>query len=388
VKKDVEDKDYQKTMKMCNLEQKYLHPDLILPQGADVESTITQRNVDYRQVLHHIESGEKYYTALWDKTKQWSFDCFKEIYDWLGCRFDHDFTESECSQPSQDIVDEYYKKGVLVESQGCIGADLGSKLGFCILRKSDGCGLYATKDLALARIKFDQYKIDRSFYVVDAGQTLHFKQVFATLKKMGFKQAEKCVHIPYAKVNGPGGVKMSSRDGNVILFKDLRLKLNAALSEEIISKLEVDEDTKEKILRACSVGTIRYGMLNHDVGKDIAFDIKKWTSISGGDTGPYLMMQYARVKSIQRKVKPDPTAVPEYKLLNGKDTQELLLAITEFQNVVKRAAGESKGEIPNPSSLCTYLFNLAKDFSKWYTNNNIKNNPDKNEQLPQLLLKF
>ena len=78
---------------------------------------------------------------------------------------------------SQDIVDEYYEKGVLVNSQGCIGAQLGGKLGFCMLRKSDGCGLYATKDLALARIKFKDFNVDRSIYVVDAGQNLHFQQV-------------------------------------------------------------------------------------------------------------------------------------------------------------------------------------------------------------------
>jgi len=385
LKKDVEDRDYQKVMRMCTSQQKFVHPDIALPEDCDVETTIAQRTVDYRKVLHYLESGDKEWKELWDITKVWSFDCFKEIYNWLGCRFDHDFTESECSKLSQDIVDEYYEKGVLVNSQGCIGAQLGGKLGFCMLRKSDGCGLYATKDLALARIKFKDFNVDRSIYVVDAGQNLHFQQVFATLKLMGFKQAEKCIHIPYGKVNGPGGQKMSSRDGNVILFEDLRNKLNAALNEEIVSKLNVDEETKQEILHACSVGTIRYGMLNHDFGKDIAFDIKKWTSIAGGDTGPYLMMQYTRVKSIQRKVTPDPTAVPDYSLLCAKDTQEILLSLSDFQNVVQRAAGEGKGEMPNPSCLCTYLFNLSKDFSKWYTNNNIKNNKNKNEQLTQLL---
>merc|ERR1719447_1762233 len=111
------------TIKMCTSQQKYVHPDLILPPDADLETTILQRNVDYRQVLHELEAedGDKYYKELWEITKQWSFDCFKEIYGWLGCRFDHDFTESECSKMSQDIVDEYYKKGLLVESQGCIG---------------------------------------------------------------------------------------------------------------------------------------------------------------------------------------------------------------------------------------------------------------------------
>jgi len=381
---DVEDKEYIKVMQMCTLKRQYVHPNLKLPKDAgDLETFMNNRVSDFKGVLPMLESGEPYWKGLWDKTKVWSLDCFKEIYSWLGCRFDHDFTESECSEMSQDIVDEYYKKGLLKMSDGCIGLDLGKKLGFCMLRKSDGSGLYATKDLALARKKFIEFNVDRSFYVVDDGQSLHFKQVFGVLEAMGFKQAKKCIHIPYAKVNGPGGQKMSSRDGNVILFHNLRKKLSAALDDAFISKLTLGDDQKDAIREACAVGTIRYGMLNHDVKSQISFDINKWTAVSGGDTGPYLMMQYARVKSIQRKVPPAPDAKPDFSKLKGEDTQFLLLQFSEFQNVVQRAANE--GDVPNPSCLCTYLFNLSKDFSKWYTNNNIKNEPDKDLQLTKLL---
>jgi len=138
-----------------------------------------------KQVLKHLElEDNEYWKNLWLKTRQWCLNDFHQVYKWVNARFDHDFCESECSKLSRDLVDEYYKKGIFVESEGAKGIYLKEEnLGFCMLLKSDGSGLYATKDLVLARKKFDQFYIDRSIYVVDAAQTLHFKQVFATLKK-------------------------------------------------------------------------------------------------------------------------------------------------------------------------------------------------------------
>jgi len=250
--------------------------------------------------------------------------------------------------------------------------------------KSNGTGLYATKDLALAQIKFDQFKVDRSLYVVDSSQSLHFAQVFKTLEKMGYKQAEKCIHIPYNLVVAPDG-KMSSRLGNVILFDDLRVKLGEALNEAFLDQSNFNEEEKTKVRNACSVGSIRYGMLNHDVAREIVFDIKKWTSAAKGDTGPYLMMQYARVQSIDRKVTVDPSAVANYALLTDEKSQELLLELSQFQNAVLKVVNQ---KVPNPSSLCSYLFHLSQTFSSWYDKpeHNIRRCQDPNLQLTYLHL--
>lgn len=145
---------------------------------------------------------------------QWCLDEFKRIYRWLNARFDHDFFESEVAAESKQTVAEYQAKGVFVMNDGAVGADLSQVgLGFQILLKRDGTGLYATKDLALARRKFEQFHIDKSIYVVDSAQSFHFQQVFATLKMMGYPQAERCYHLPYGLVILPDG-KMSSRKGN------------------------------------------------------------------------------------------------------------------------------------------------------------------------------
>ena len=172
-----------------------------------------------------MEEKDPELSKVWEETKQWSMDDFKEIYRWLDIHFDHDFYESDVDEEGRQMVLEGEKNGTFIRSEGAIGIDLETEnLGFFMLLKSDGNTLYSTKDLALARRKFDQFSVDRSVYVVGAEQTLHFKQVFATLNRMGYSQAERCYHLPYALVMLPSG-KMSSREGNVILFSDMRNQL-------------------------------------------------------------------------------------------------------------------------------------------------------------------
>jgi len=367
-----------------------LKPDLPegwLPEGETPESIIKKRKQEMGDILKKIEARDEYWVKLFEETKEWSMESFEQIYNWLGCRFDHNFYESECSELSQKLVDSYLEKGVFEVSQGAVGCRFKeeSKLPFCLLRKSNGAGLYATKDLALAEIKFRDYSVDRSVYVVDQSQSLHFNQVFETLKIMGFQQGDKCVHLPYAMVVGPDG-KMSSRTGNVILFKDLKEQLGASLDEEFLNKAEgFTEEEKDLIRRNCSVGCIRYGMLNHDVLKDIVFDLKKWASVhSGGDTGPYLLYQYARIQNIKREITCSPEAEAQYSLLDDK-ALEILMQLSEFQSVIERTVHPTKGP-SNPSTLCTYLFDLCQAYSSWYAQktNSVKHAPDANTQLTRM----
>merc|ERR1711871_180954 len=185
---------------------------------------------------------------------------------------------------------------------GAVIADLNEyKLGNCILLKSNGTGLYATKDLSLATRKFDQFNIDTSIYIVDESQSLHFARVFKVLELMGYDQASRCVHIPYGLVTIPSG-KMSSRKGTVILFNALKSQLEATLSANMQKYVNVwpAEEIKLVVRRLC-VGTIKYGMLNHDVAKDVVFRLNEWAD-PRGNTGPYLMYAYARIRAIFAKV--------------------------------------------------------------------------------------
>src|SRR5690606_20369444 len=178
------------------LGKQYVEANRLLSDATPEERASYDKEVG--EVLSQIESKQGPVYEQWLETRQWSLDDFDKIYEWFHVSFDELFYESQVSEESQAIVDEYLKKGVFVEDDGAIGVDLSDyKLGFMIARKRDGNTLYATKDLALARLKFGKYKIDRSIYVVADEQNHHFKQVFKTLDLMGFEQAQKCFHLSY-----------------------------------------------------------------------------------------------------------------------------------------------------------------------------------------------
>ena len=314
-------------------------------------------------VLRAIESKKGDTYEFWKQSKQWSLDVFNAIYDWIGARFDYVFTESEVSEQSQKIVDEYLERGVLVESEGAIGLDLKQeKLGFVLLRKKDGNTLYATKDLALAKLKFEKFAIQRAIYVVASEQQLHFRQVFKTLERMGFPQAKMCYHLSYGLVVLPGG-KMSSRAGNIVPFSHLKDELQSELGQQL-KKYEGDWSADEIYTtnHKLAVGAIRYGMLCSDPAKDIVFDIKNWLSFDG-DTGPYLMYSYARTQSILRKAG-DRGLMPQTEhlsLLVEDEEGEILSYLYGFNDIVEQALNTYK-----PSTLCHYLFEMCKSYNRFH----------------------
>jgi len=320
-------------------------------------------------VLAGIESKNGPWFELWKKTRTWSLDAFKSIYDWMGAEFDRDFFESEVSEESQSIVEEYLKKGVFKVDQGAVGIDLSEhKLGFMLARKRDGNTLYATKDLALARRKFDEFKIDRSIYVVASEQNHHFKQVFKTLELMGFAQASKCFHLSYGMVVLPDG-KMSSRVGNTVPFMKLKDSILAEL-HQILAKYKNEwsgAEIQETAKRLC-VGALKYGMLHADPTREIVFDIKDWLSFEG-NTGPYLMYSYARTMSIIRKAEdsgPKPWTAQEAASakfnLTAASEQELLRFVYDFNTVVQDATEQCR-----PSHLTTHLYYMCKAFNRFYS---------------------
>jgi len=261
--------------------------------APSVAAHVAALNGQAAAVLRALEHNEPEQVALWRRTGQWSLDEFHAIYKWLDCRFDHDFAESEVSAASQELVTKWLAQGLLETRDGAVVADLSADgLGTCVLRKSDGAGLYATKDLALAARKFEAFGVDKSIYVVDAAQTYHFQQVFKVLSRAGFVQAAKCVHVPYGLVVLPSG-RMSSRKGNVLLFSQLKREMERVLNE----KFNKNNTLSDESVRRIAVASIKYGMLNRDTAKDIVFELDQWTN-NTGNTGPYLMYALARINSI------------------------------------------------------------------------------------------
>ncbi|MCB0332630.1 MAG: arginine--tRNA ligase [Bdellovibrionales bacterium] len=338
-----------------------------LPEGATSPlELIAQRETEVGKVLLQLETQAPEIQKLFAETKEWSMNELYAAYKWLDCRFDRYFFESQFGESGKELVREYQAKGIFVEDDGAIGADLSDiGLGFCLLIKRNGTALYATRDLALAKIKFQDFGIDRSLYVVDAAQTLHFQQVFACLERMGFEQAKKCYHLSYAQVVRPDG-KMSSRKGNVILFSQLTKRLLDKITTEFLDKYRgewSDDEIKETAYRL-SLATIRYGMMNQDNNSQIVFDLDEWTSRTG-NTGPYLMYAYARTRSILRERGfHDPkehTQLFDWSLLDHETETNLLLQLNTYHDTLKRAY-----ETYSPSMICTYIYDLSKKTNKMY----------------------
>lgn len=315
-------------------------------------------------ILGELESKKGPAYDLWVETKDWCMQEFREIYSWLDCHFDHYFYESEVSEHAQEIVDEYKNQGVFSASDGAIGVDLEEfKLGYFIARKSDGNTLYSTKDLALAKRKFKEFRIDRSIYVVGDEQNHHFKQVFKVLELMGFPQAKDCFHLSYGMVNLPDG-KMSSRKGNTVTFS----KLQSEMKKELSSYLEKyrDEWSEEEVEATCqklAVGAIRYGMLRMDPRQEIIFDLPLWLSFEG-NTGPYLMYTYARTQSILRKatLNQELNDLKRHcQNLSHPLESELLRYLYDFNDVAQSAC-----ESYRPSVLASHLYYMCKSFNRFY----------------------
>lgn len=327
-------------------------------KGSEKEETNRQQ---LTEILKQLEKGEGEFYKLWKETREWSLDLMNKAYDWADVLFDRWFFESEVDGPSLELMKQYYKEGLLKEDQGAIGMDLSEdKLGFCLLIKSDGTGLYATKDVALAKKKFEEFGVEKNIYVVDNRQALHFKQVFKVLEKIGFEQASQCYHLQYDVVELPDGA-MSSRKGNIVPLMELIEQMESTIKERYLDKYmgEWPEEEIETTAKQVANGAIKYGMIRVDNNRKIVFDKNEWLKLDG-ETGPYLQYVCARIQSMVQKQKTD--AAPDFEKLQDKVEVKLLLKLSFFNQSVLNSYQNMK-----TATLCSYLYELGKLFNHFYT---------------------
>jgi arginyl-tRNA synthetase len=333
------------------------------------------------EILKQLEAKKGEFFDLWKETKQWSIDLMKEVYAWAGVDFDRWYFESEMDTPSLKYVRECFKKGLLVESDGAIGMDLSiDDLGFCLLIKTDGNGLYSTKDIELARRKFEEEKIEHNIYVVDKRQEFHFKQVFKVLERLGFPHAKECFHLKYDYVELPEGA-MSSRKGNIVPLTDLVLNMEEMIKREFLHRYE-NEWTKEEINKTASMvakGAISYGMLRIDNNRKIVFDMKEWLKLDG-ESGPYLQYVHARISSLCEKQNYVHGKV-DWSLLTHPLEAQLLIHLTHFNKIALEACEQYK-----TAHLCAYLYELGKYFNSFYMECPIGKAPDEELKIARLSL--
>jgi arginyl-tRNA synthetase len=335
-------------------------------------------DAERREMYRKWDAGDPYVRELWRVTREWSLEEFREILHMLDVKIDVWFYESEVDEPSKSIVSELIERNIAEDERaqgGPVIVKIDEKLGLtkekyrtAVILRSDGTSLYLTKDLALAKVKFEQYHVDRSIYVVDFRQSLHFQQVFKILELWGFPQAEKCYHLSYGYVTLPEGA-MSSRSGRVALFKEVYDEAaRRVLSVEAEKSGDVPENEREKIAYQIGMGALIYSMLSVDNNKDIVFDINEALSFDGR-TGPYIQNAYVRANSILKKVKAGAEAAFDYELT--KHETELVELISRFPQAVEQAANEYR-----PLVMAAYAYDLANTFHSFYHAVNILQTED------------
>ncbi|HSJ87981.1 MAG TPA: arginine--tRNA ligase [Anaerolineales bacterium] len=350
---------------------------LLTKKENETPQETAQREVydaERREMYRKYDAGDPYVRELWRMTREWSLAELRAVLEMLDVKMDVWFYESEVDEPSKAIVEELIQKGIADDERpqgGPVLVKIDEKLGLKkekyrtnIILRSDGTSLYLTKDLALAKVKFEQYHVDRSIYVVDVGQSLHLQQAFAILKLWGFPQAEKCYHLGYGIVTLPEG-RMSSRKGRVVIFKDVydeAIRRVLALETERTGNIAPQE--RMKIAEQVGLGALVYSMLAVDNNKDIVFDINEALSFDGR-TGPYIQNAHVRASSILKKANVqaleslDISRLFDYELT--KNEIELIEQISRFPNAVQQAANEYR-----PLVMAAYAYDLANAFHSFY----------------------
>ncbi|HCL4437831.1 TPA: arginine--tRNA ligase [Clostridium botulinum] len=325
-----------------------------------------------------LEEGSEEETELWNSFKDLSLKEFNKVYDMLGIKFDSLAGESFYSDKMDAVVQEIDDKGLLVDSNGAKVVMLDEyNMPPCMIKKSDGATIYATRDLAAAIYRKKTYDFHKCIYVVGTPQALHFKQVFTTLKLMGHDWADDCKHVGFGLVK-LANKKLSTRNGDVVFLEDL---LNQSVEEtlKIINEKNPNLKNKEDVAKKLGIGAVVFTYLKNNRERDIVFDWKEILSFDG-ETGPYVEYSYARGKSILRKAG-ELTGEADYSKLSSKEEFELAKLLGGFNDAIMNAIDKLE-----PAMVTRYIIEVAKAFNKFYNAHGILNAEDNDVKLARVKL--
>ena len=326
-------------------------------------------DAERRELYRRWNEKDPEVRELWQRTRQWSLDELNDIFKMLDIKMDVWFFESEADEPAKAIVEELVARDIADDERpqgGPVIVHIDEKLGLKkekyrsnILLRSDGTTLYLTKDLALAKIKFETYHVDRSVYVVDVHQSLHLQQAFKILEMLGFPQAAKCYHLAYGFVNLPEG-GMSARKGRVVLFKNVADEAIRRVMLEIEQKNpDLAQDQRQIVASQVGLGAMAYAMLSIDNNKEMVYDMQAALNFDG-HTGPYIQNAHVRANSIITKGGGVPSQVSFDYPLTSHEVQ-LIDLISRFPSTVQLAAEEYR-----PLIMANYAYELAGTFHSFY----------------------
>ncbi len=336
------------------------------------------------------EQGDKEVRELWAKMNSWVYAGFDETYKMMGVSFDKIYYESNTYLEGKKEVERGLQEGLFYRREdGSVWANLtGDGLDEKLLLRSDGTSVYMTQDIGTAKLRYQDYPIDKMVYVVGNEQEYHFKVLSLLLDKLGFPFGKELVHFSYGMVELPNG-KMKSREGTVVDADDLMeqmIKDAKEISKDKVNTLpDITEAEANEIARKVGLGALKYFILKVDPRKNMLFNPEESIDFNG-NTGPFIQYTYARIQSVLRKS--GPTSSPSIigRGVNSTDTLNdkevaLIQRLTDYPATVKQA-----GEEFSPAVLCNYAYAMAQEFNSFYHDYSILNEADEQKKNLRLLL--
>lgn len=306
-----------------------------------------------------LEDGDEEALSIWQWFRDESLKEFSRIYDLMDVEFDSYAGEAFYNDKMDRVVKLLEEKGLLVESDNAKVVELTEEdLPPCLIKKSDGATLYATRDLAAALYRKETYDFVKSLYVVGHEQSLHFKQLIAVLKKMGFDWAQDMEHIPFGMML-KDGKKMSTRKGKVVLLEEV-LNESIAMARHNIEEKNPALEDKDEVAKQVGVGAVIFHDLKNNRMNDIDFSLEEMLRFEG-ETGPYVQYTFARACSILRKGHWQTDTLPQTYHTSWEKEWKVVSFLMEFPNAIKRAC-----ENFDPSQVAKYVVDLAQVFNKYY----------------------
>ena len=331
------------------------------------------------------EQGNPEVRALWQKMNDWVYAGFDETYKALGVSFDKIYYESQTYLEGKEKVMEGLDKGFFYRREdGSVWADLTAEgLDEKLLLRADGTSVYMTQDIGTAKLRFQDYPIDKMIYVVGNEQNYHFQVLSILLDKLGFKWGKDLVHFSYGMVELPNG-KMKSREGTVVDADDLIAKMiedARAMSQDKIQKLEgLTEEESADIARKVGLGALKYFILKVDARKNMLFNPEESIDFNG-NTGPFIQYTYARIRSIMRKAGDDKCQMSNVNCQLSPKEIALIQQLAAFKTAVAQA-----GTDYNPGIIANYAYDLAKEFNGFYHDFQVLKEPDESKRAIRLAI--
>lgn len=357
----------------------------LMAAGKDEETAKREAPLmlEAQEMLRKWEANDPEVRALWTKMNSWVYAGFDETYQRMGVSFDKIYYESNTYLEGKSEVEKGLASGAFYRREdGSVWADLTKDgLDEKLLLRSDGTSVYMTQDIGTAKLRFQDYPIDKMVYVVGNEQEYHFKVLSILLDRLGFPFGKELVHFSYGMVELPNG-KMKSREGTVVDADDLMDKMvedAKEISKDKVNTLQgITEEEANEIARKVGLGALKYFILKVDPRKNMLFNPAESIDFNG-NTGPFIQYTYARIQSVLRKAESQWTLGS----LVSLDPKELALIqrLCEYPAIVRNA-----GENFSPAVICNYAYDLACDFNSFYHDLSILNEPDSNKRALRLLL--